>query len=156
MSALSKLTAAFASATNELTLAAANFNFDFSLMKVEAPVEFHGLGRGLSDQRRTEAESGLPHITARKLGAFYKDIPPSIPELVKAYGKRVSEIAETPAVNPRGEQAEQYSQATSAQMAPQFGWLQHLVQELCKSNSLCACLLAFGKVPKPRPFGLSL
>ncbi len=105
MSALSKFTAAFASATNELTLAAANFNFDFSLMKVEAPVEFHGLGRGLSDQRRTEAESGLPHITARKLGAFYKDIPPSIPELVKAYGKRVSEIAETPAANPRGEQA---------------------------------------------------
>ena len=103
MSAISKLTAAFASATNEFTLAAANFSIDFSLMKVEAPVEFHGLGRGLSEHRRMEAESGPPHITARKLGALFSDITPPTPELVKAYGRRVSEIADNPEVNPQGQ-----------------------------------------------------
>ncbi|KAH8750494.1 hypothetical protein F5882DRAFT_369451 [Hyaloscypha sp. PMI_1271] len=103
MSAISKLTAAFASATNEFTLAAANFSIDFSLMKVEAPIEFHGLGRGLSERRRTEAESGSAHITARKLGALFNDVAPPTPELVKAYGRRVSEIADTPEVNPRGQ-----------------------------------------------------
>lgn len=59
--------------------------------------------RGLSERRGAEAESGPPHITARKLGALFNDIAPPIPELVKAYGSRVSEIAGTPEVNPRGQ-----------------------------------------------------
>ena len=84
---------------HELTVAAANFNFDFSIMKVEAPAEFHPLGQRLPEQRRDEAENGTPHVTARKLGALFKDIPPHTPELVKAYGHQVSEISQLPATN---------------------------------------------------------
>lgn len=96
MTSFGRMTAALASATNELTVAAANFNFDFSVMKFEAPSEFHPLGRGLSDQRREDAENGIPHVTAQKLGALFKDIPPATPNLVRAYGKRVSEISQLP------------------------------------------------------------
>ncbi|KAG4439468.1 hypothetical protein IFR05_005047 [Cadophora sp. M221] len=92
MSSFSRITAALASATNELTVAAANFSFDFSLMTVEAPTEFHPLGETLSEQRRDEAENGIAHVTAQKLGALFKEIPPHTPELVKAYDNRVSEI----------------------------------------------------------------
>lgn len=101
MSSLGKITGALASATNELTVAAANFNFDFSIMKVEAPTEFQPLGKGLSEQRRDDAENGIPHVTAQKLGALFKDIPPHTPELVKAYGNRVSEISQIPAAHPQ-------------------------------------------------------
>jgi hypothetical protein len=105
MSTISKITNSLASATNVFTAAIANFSFDFSLMKVEAPVEFHDLGRGLSDQRRTAAENGTPHMAARKLGALFKDIPPSTPQLVKAYGTRASEVAGLQAVNWQGDQS---------------------------------------------------
>ena len=48
MNSISKLSAAVLSVPNELTVAAANFNLDFSLIKVEAPKEFHGLRDALS------------------------------------------------------------------------------------------------------------
>lgn len=56
--ALGKIQAALASATNEVTVAAANLNFDFSLVKCEAPAEYKPLSSILTSKRRTEAEGG--------------------------------------------------------------------------------------------------
>ena len=102
MSWLSKISGNWFSASNENTLALANLKFDFSLMKVEAPTEFSGLGRALSKRRRTEAEDGLHHKTARKLAALFEQLVPSTPELIKAYGLRSSEIIQMSSVNPSG------------------------------------------------------
>ncbi|KAF7160543.1 hypothetical protein CNMCM6106_007998 [Aspergillus hiratsukae] len=102
MSTLGRLQASLASATQETTLALANLNFDFSLLKVEPPVEYRGLGVTLSRQRRTAAESGSQHSTARKLATLFQSILPSTPRLVAAYGRRVSDISSSDAVNPRG------------------------------------------------------
>lgn len=93
MSSIGKITSSLLSNTNELTLAAASVNFDFSLFKVEAPKEFHGVRDALSKIRREKAESGLSHITARKLGALFEPLVPPIPNLLRAYGQRVSEIS---------------------------------------------------------------
>lgn len=78
--------------TQETTLALANLNFDFALCKVEAPMEYQGLGECLSKRRRAAAESGNEHILARKLGALFSHTLPATPKLVRAYGKRASEI----------------------------------------------------------------
>ena len=94
MASISKFSTALLSVPNEITVAAANFNINFSLMKVEAPKEFHGLRDGLSSIRRREAEEGLSHITARTLGALFESTIPPIPRLTVAYGKRVSEISQ--------------------------------------------------------------
>ncbi|KAJ2986758.1 hypothetical protein NUW58_g4875 [Xylaria curta] len=93
MDTISKLNAAVLSVPNELTVAAANFNLDFSLMKVEAPKEFHGVRDALSSYRRDKAEEGQPHITARKLGALFEALVPPIPNLIQAYGIRASAIS---------------------------------------------------------------
>ena len=95
MASISKFTSALLSVPNEITVAAANFNLNFSLMKVEAPAEFHGLRDALSHKRRHEAEEGLPHVTARCLGALFESAIPPIPLLTAAYGKRASEISES-------------------------------------------------------------
>ncbi|KAF6815775.1 uncharacterized protein CMUS01_12383, partial [Colletotrichum musicola] len=92
-SAISKLNAALVSIPQELTVAAASFNLDFSLMKVEAPKEFLGVGDSLSTHRRGEAEDGQFHVTARKLGALFESLVPPVPHLYQAYGKRASEIS---------------------------------------------------------------
>lgn len=78
--------------TQETTLALANLNFDFALCKVEAPMEYQGLGECLSKRRRAAAESGNEHIFARKLGALFSHMLPATPNLVRAYGKRATEI----------------------------------------------------------------
>ena len=93
MASISKLNTALLSMPNELTVAAANFNLDFSLIKVEAPKEFHGVRDALSSRRRDEAEEGQPHTTARKLGALFEAIIPAVPDLLQAYGKRASAIS---------------------------------------------------------------
>lgn len=93
MSSIGKITSSLLSIPAELTVAAASINLDFSLFKVEAPKEFHGVRDALSQVRRENAESGLPHITARKLGALFEPLVPPIPNLVSAYGQRVSEIS---------------------------------------------------------------
>lgn len=90
---IGRLQAALAQATNEVTVAAANINFDFTLVKYEAPKEYQDLGNALSNRRRNEAEVGQPHITARRLGALFDGICPTTPNLIKAYGLRASEIA---------------------------------------------------------------
>jgi hypothetical protein len=102
MASFGKLAMALGSAHNENTLALANLNFDFSLFRVEAPEEFKALGKSLSAQRRREAEIGSPHRLSRKLGALFEQILPHTPDLVKAYGTRVSEISQMAAVNPKG------------------------------------------------------
>ncbi|KAK0614704.1 hypothetical protein B0T14DRAFT_540049 [Immersiella caudata] len=89
---LAKLQAALGMVTNEVTIAAANINFDFTLVKTEAPREYQALGESLSKKRRDDAESGQPHITARRLGALFDGVCPPTANLQKVYGMRVSEI----------------------------------------------------------------
>ena len=99
---ISQLKASLASVTSEVTVAAAAINFDFSLVKIEAPEEFKLVGGTLSATRiRSNAEDGKAHITARKLGALFEQIIPPIPNLIKAYGIRASEISTSPIANPR-------------------------------------------------------
>ncbi|KAH7317189.1 hypothetical protein BKA65DRAFT_410970 [Rhexocercosporidium sp. MPI-PUGE-AT-0058] len=98
---IGKITAALNSFTNENTFALANLSFDFALVKVAAPEEYGELGALMSPQRKRNAEDGPLHQTARKLGALFDDIAPNTPALFTAYGKRVSEIAREPEVNPR-------------------------------------------------------
>ena len=102
MASLSSITNSIFSASNENTLALAALKFDFSLMKVEAPVEFTSLGSALTSKRRSDAEDGPVHKSARKLGALFEQLIPSTPKLIRAYGLRTSEIIEKPGINPSG------------------------------------------------------
>ena len=102
MAWLGKVAASVLSASNENTLALSHIKFDFSLVKLEAPVEFNPLGTVLSHRRKSEAEGGGSHRTARRLGALFEQEIPSTPTLVSAYGKRVSEIIQSPGINPEG------------------------------------------------------
>lgn len=103
MASIGKFAVAAASATQETVVTLASINFDFALMKMEAPLEYRGLSTTLSTKRKREAEEGSTHITARKLGALFADDLPPIPNLSRAYGLRVSEIAENPNYNPKGQ-----------------------------------------------------
>ena len=93
MTAIGKFAASVVSATNENTIGLANFNIDFSLVKIEAPVEYQGLRSALSSRRIENAEQGQVHRTARRLGALFEQILPPIKTLAEAYGRRASEIA---------------------------------------------------------------
>lgn len=97
---LGKIQAALASATNEITLTAANFNLDFTLVKFEAPREFHPVSSILTSSRRKEAETGPTHVIARRLAALFDGVSVSTPGLVKAYGTRVSQISLEASNNP--------------------------------------------------------
>jgi hypothetical protein len=96
-SAISRVTNALLAGSRENTLALAALNFDFSLYKVEAPAEYQGLDTSLSQELHSLAESGSQHLTARKLGALFWSKIPRVPSLIKAYGRRVSKIAQTTA-----------------------------------------------------------
>lgn len=102
MSALTPALLSIFSATNENYAALANVKFDFSLIKMEAPIEFNGIVSALSARRRVEAEEGLSHKTARRLGTLFEDLVPSTPKLISAYGLRMSEIMNTSGVNDIG------------------------------------------------------
>ncbi|KAI1611032.1 hypothetical protein EDD36DRAFT_311320 [Exophiala viscosa] len=91
---LGRVSASVFSGVAEATLALANVNFDFSLVKVNAPIEFEGVGHALSTFRRDVAESGSTHITARKLGAVFENVIPPTPRLYEAYGRRASQICQ--------------------------------------------------------------
>ena len=65
-------------------------------------MEFSGLGAALSTRRRTDAEDGPHHKTARRLAALFEQLIPSTPKLITAYGLRSTEIIQTPGVNPKG------------------------------------------------------
>ncbi|MCJ1384787.1 hypothetical protein MMC17_007905 [Xylographa soralifera] len=99
-----RITNSILSGTNENSVSLANLNLDFAIIKVEAPVEFAGIGSALSTRRRDDAEEGTSHKTARKLGALFEQIIPSTPKLITAYGLRVTEIIKRPGVNPEGSQ----------------------------------------------------
>ncbi|KAL6163735.1 hypothetical protein ACJQWK_10262 [Exserohilum turcicum] len=91
--AIGRLQAALAAATNEVTVAAANINFDFTLIKCEAPKEFQGLGNVLAKKRKENAEYGSIHVLARQLGALFDGVCHPTPALLEAYGNRASAIA---------------------------------------------------------------
>jgi hypothetical protein len=90
---LGRIQAGFAQASQELTVAAANLNFDFTLVKLEAPAEYQTIGHVLTPSRVREAETGPIHVTARRLGALFEGACPEAPNLIKAYGTRASEIS---------------------------------------------------------------
>lgn len=92
MASIGRITGALINGTLEPSVALANLNFDFTLVKVESPREFADVGSQLSAQRRNNAEAGPSHVLARKLGALFRDVVPPTPELVKAYGTRASSI----------------------------------------------------------------
>ena len=92
--------------SQKTSMGVATFNFDFSLIKVDAPTEYRLLGTSLSRKRKLDAEDGKTHVTARQLAALFADDLPSIPSLSKAYGLRGSEIAESPESNPRGNRSD--------------------------------------------------
>ncbi|KAG8667522.1 hypothetical protein FPOAC1_012355 [Fusarium poae] len=102
MTSIGRFTSSAVSAVSELTVAAASLNFDFSIVKVEAPQEFHELGQVLSHGRRREAEDGELHNTARRLAALFGPLLTPTPGLFKAYGTRSSEIVSSRDVNPLG------------------------------------------------------
>lgn len=77
----------------EQTMALASINFDFTLIKYEPQPEYKELGLALSPRRCEDGESGMTHITARKLGALFGDLIPETPNLFRVYGLRASEIA---------------------------------------------------------------
>lgn len=104
MSSLANLTTAFMKASHDTTLTLANLNFNFALIKYDAPEEYHALGESLSSHRRKAAEDGAIHVAARKLTALFQSVIPPVPKLIHAYGLRVSEIAKLPTVNPKGTQ----------------------------------------------------
>jgi hypothetical protein len=97
---IGRITAAMAAVHNENSAALASLNFDFTLVKLEAPVEYTALGATISRKRKVDAEEGALHRTARQLGALFEDILPLTDDLFRAYGKRVSEISSIPAINP--------------------------------------------------------
>lgn len=98
----SSLSISALTARNENTLALAAVNFNFSLVTLEPPMEYKKLGQHLSLKRRTAAEEGSIHITARKLGALFEQVAKPSDALIKAYGVRSSEISASPEANPTG------------------------------------------------------
>jgi len=105
MASIGKFALSLASGVQETTLALTNLSLDFAMIRLEAPLEYQGLGTALSKRRKHEAEEGSVHATARRLGALFADDLPSIPNLSRAYGLRASEIAEDPLLNPVGDVA---------------------------------------------------
>ena len=105
MASYGRIQGALTALTQDTTLALVNGNFNFSLVRIDASAEYKGLGAALSRRRRSAAEHGTSHRTACKLGALFEQVLPLTPSLFKAYGLRASEIAQSPIVNPKGNQA---------------------------------------------------
>ncbi|KAK8109457.1 hypothetical protein PG999_007594 [Apiospora kogelbergensis] len=105
MDVIGKVQASIAAASQETTFALANANFDMSLIRIEAPQEYKALGSSLAKRKRNIAEDGPAHVTARRLGSLFQSILPNTPNLIRAYGTRASEIAQSPVVNPQGTDA---------------------------------------------------
>ncbi|KAH6616942.1 hypothetical protein F5144DRAFT_623806 [Chaetomium tenue] len=68
--------------------------------------EFLPVGSALTVRRRQEAETGPTHRTACKLGFLFHEVIPDTPKLIKAYGRRVSEILSHPGINPQGTESD--------------------------------------------------
>ncbi|KAL8655750.1 MAG: hypothetical protein Q9226_002922 [Calogaya cf. arnoldii] len=139
--AIGRVTAAAAAVVNENQVSLINLNFDFTLVKREAPKEFGGLGSMMSLKRKTNAESGAFHRTARKLGALFEGSLPHIEGLMKAYGVRVSEIAQSDKVKTKDTRA---SELFANQIGPDSTsiWAAVTSGEAAVSVHLLACMLA--------------
>ncbi|KAG9506487.1 hypothetical protein J7337_000018 [Fusarium musae] len=103
---IQKIGASLISQTAEANFGLATFNVDFSVIKLQAPAEYKPLGNELTPSRRSAAEDGMPHVTARKLGALFQDWIPPVPDLIKAYGRRAVEIAQCRSVNPKASKSD--------------------------------------------------
>lgn len=106
MASIGKFMLSGVTGVQEMTLALANLNVDFSVIRYEANPEFREVGNRLSKRRKMEAEDGRIHSTARHLGALFKDVIPPVDALCAHYGLRASEIAKNPKVNPQGSAAD--------------------------------------------------
>lgn len=140
--AIGRLQASLAAVTNEVTVAAAIINFDFTLIRCEAPKEFQALGQNLSRKRKDDAETGTIHITARRLGALFDGVCPSTPKLVKAYGTRVSEISEASNTKAGSNQAKNTIFAAHAGVDGASIWAAATSSTSAIHVQLLACLLA--------------
>lgn len=78
------------------------FHINFTLVKVEPPSEYRAIGQSLSARRKNDADEGQSHLTAVQLGILFSSIIPDVPNLIKAYGLRCSEVAKSPTFNPQG------------------------------------------------------
>ena len=106
MASLGKITNSAVSAVNENTVALVNINLDFSLWRCNPSAEFLSIGSALTTGRRKEAETGQSHRTACTLGFLFHDTIPSTPKLIKAYGRRVSDILSRSDINPQGTESD--------------------------------------------------
>ncbi|KAL8723732.1 MAG: hypothetical protein Q9225_000027 [Loekoesia sp. 1 TL-2023] len=100
MASLGKTIASGVTNIAEVAPSLVHLNFNFALHQVESPVEFQGVGKALSSIRRTNAEEGQSHVTARILGALFVSLTPKTPKLFSVYGLRASEISQSPKINP--------------------------------------------------------
>ncbi|KAK0609430.1 hypothetical protein B0T14DRAFT_465885 [Immersiella caudata] len=106
MASLGRISNSAVSAVNENTVALVNINLDFSLWRCNPSPEFLPIGSALTRGRRREAETGQAHRTACTLGFLFHETIPSTPKLIKAYGRRVSDILSHPDVNPQGTESD--------------------------------------------------
>lgn len=118
-----------------------NMNLEITLVKVQVPREFNGLGSMISPKRKESAESGSFDRTARKLGALFEGSLPSIPELVKEYGTRVSEIAQSEKIKTKDPRSEELSSSLAGPDSPSL-WAAVTSGEAAVSVHLLACMLA--------------
>jgi hypothetical protein len=86
----------------ESHVSAAAIYIDFSLYKVQPHDEYKDIGRSLSARRKNEADEGQSHLTAAQLGMLFDGIVPKVPNLIRVYGLRCSEIANSSTFNPKG------------------------------------------------------
>ncbi|TGJ81490.1 hypothetical protein E0Z10_g7272 [Xylaria hypoxylon] len=140
MANIGNLVAAGISARNENTLALANLNFDFSLVKIDAPKEFLQLGKTLSPWRRKNAEEGSTHRTARKLGALFEQVATPPEGLVTAYGRRASEISQALEARQAGKQLGLFSDHAGADAT--VLWAAAVSGKTAIAVALLACMLA--------------
>ncbi|TGO67864.1 hypothetical protein BOTNAR_0034g00240 [Botryotinia narcissicola] len=71
-STISKVVASVATLQNETTFALSSLNLGFTLIKLEAPIEYKGARESIFSARK--------HKTARNLGALFDDRAPLAPE----------------------------------------------------------------------------
>ncbi|KAK8044434.1 hypothetical protein PG993_004458 [Apiospora rasikravindrae] len=142
MASFGKLSNSLIQGVNENTLALANLNFDFSLVKVQAPVEFQEIGLALAETRRQNAEAGTSHQTARKLGALFESLVPPVPGVIAAYGQRASQIIQKPGANPSGS-TEKHGPFAAFVGADATGiWAAATSGQASIATHLLACMLA--------------
>lgn len=101
MASIGNLTNTFLRASQETTITLANLNFNFSIIKFIAPKEYQGLGDSFSRRWKVAAEDGAINIIAKKLSTLFSGINLNVPNLIRIYRLRTSEVAKLPAVNPK-------------------------------------------------------